>query len=256
MVDLLPCVEVGPEGEADGAVVWLHGLGASGHDFEDVVPMLRLPRVRFVFPHAPRRGVTINGGLIMPAWYDILRFSDAAGSERADQVRESAELVEALLARERERGVPSARTVLAGFSQGGAMALYTGVRHAHPLAGIMVLSGYEVLPSERPAELGRRVDAACSSRTARTTRWSRSSGGAPRCRPTRRAARPSGASTRWGTRSAWRRSRTSASGCTRLSNSHEKEETSHAETPAGRAAAGDAARRRPRIRRSCGRAPS
>ena len=152
MVDLLPCVEVGPEGEADGAVVWLHGLGASGHDFEDVVPMLRLPRVRFVFPHAPRRGVTINGGLIMPAWYDILRFSDAAGSERADQVRESAEMVEALLERERERGVPSARTVLAGFSQGGAMALYTGVRHAHPLAGIMVLSGYEVLPSERPAE--------------------------------------------------------------------------------------------------------
>jgi phospholipase/carboxylesterase len=152
MAELLPCVEVGPEREADGAIVWLHGLGASGHDFEDIVPMLRLPRVRFVFPHAPRRGVTINGGLIMPAWYDILRFSDAAGSERADQVRESAEMVEALLARERERGVPSDRTVLAGFSQGGALALYTGVRHAHPLAGIMILSGYEVLASERPAE--------------------------------------------------------------------------------------------------------
>jgi phospholipase/carboxylesterase len=151
MAELLPCVEVGPENGADAAIVWLHGLGASGHDFEDVVPMLRLPRARFVFPHAPRRGVTINGGLIMPAWYDILRFSDAAGSERADQVRESAEMVEALLARERERGVPSEKIALAGFSQGGAMALYAGVRHAHPLAGIMVLSGYEVLPSERPS---------------------------------------------------------------------------------------------------------
>jgi phospholipase/carboxylesterase len=150
MTELLPCVEVGPADGADASIVWLHGLGASGHDFEDIVPMLRLPRARFVFPHAPRRGVTINGGLIMPAWYDILRFSDAAGSERADQVRESAEMVEALLARERERGVPSERTVLAGFSQGGAMALYTGVRHAHPLAGIMVLSGYEVMPAERP----------------------------------------------------------------------------------------------------------
>lgn len=149
MAELLPCVQVGPDGSVDGAVVWLHGLGASGHDFEDIVPLLRLPRVRFVFPHAPRRGVTINGGVVMPAWYDILRFSDAAGSERADQVRESAEMVEALLARERERGVPSDKTVLAGFSQGAAMALYTGARHAHPLAGIMVLSGYEVLPTER-----------------------------------------------------------------------------------------------------------
>lgn len=159
MAELLPCVEVGPAEGAEGAVVWLHGLGASGHDFEDVVPMLRLPRVRFVFPHAPRRGVTINGGLIMPAWYDILRFSDAAGSERADQVRESAEMVEALLARERERGVPSERTVLAGFSQGGAMALYAGTRHAHPLAGIMVLSGYEVLSSERQIAPGNAATA-------------------------------------------------------------------------------------------------
>lgn len=149
MADLLPCVEIGPE-DADASIVWLHGLGASGHDFEDIVPLLRLPRARFVFPHAPRLAVTINGGLIMPAWYDILRFSDAAGSERADQVRESAEMVEALLARERDRGVTSARTVLAGFSQGGAMALYTGVRHPHALGGIMVLSGYEVLPAERP----------------------------------------------------------------------------------------------------------
>jgi phospholipase/carboxylesterase len=137
-------VEVGPE-QADGAVVWLHGLGASGHDFEDVVPLLRLPEVRFVFPHAPVHAVTINGGLLMPAWYDILHLG--GGGERADHVRESVRHVEALIAREQERGVAASRTVLAGFSQGAAIALFTGLRHAEPLAGIMVLSGYEVLPA-------------------------------------------------------------------------------------------------------------
>jgi phospholipase/carboxylesterase len=125
-------------------VVWLHGLGASGHDFEDVVPLLRLPDVRFVFPHAPTHAVTINGGLLMPAWYDILHLG--GGGERAEHVRESANHVEALLAREQERGVPAARTVLAGFSQGGAIALFAGLRYTQPLLGIMVLSGYEVLP--------------------------------------------------------------------------------------------------------------
>ena len=152
MADLLRCVEVGPETDAEGAVVWLHGLGASGHDFEDIVPMLRLPRVRFVFPHAPQHAVTINGGLLMPAWYDIVSLMGPTGGEREAHVRESAELVEALLARERERGVPSERTVLAGFSQGAAMALFAGTRHAHPLAGLMMLSGYEVLPATREAE--------------------------------------------------------------------------------------------------------
>ena len=125
-------------------MVWLHGLGASGHDFEDVVPLLRLPDVRFVFPHAPVHAVTINGGLLMPAWYDILHLG--GGGERAEHVRESTGHVEALLAREQERGVPAARTVLAGFSQGGAIALFAGLRYAQPLLGIMVLSGYEVLP--------------------------------------------------------------------------------------------------------------
>jgi phospholipase/carboxylesterase len=152
MAELLPCVEVGPDTDAEGSVVWLHGLGASGHDFEDIVPLLRLPRVRFVFPHAPQHAVTINGGLLMPAWYDIVSLMGPTGGEREAHVRESAELVEALLARERERGVPSARTVLAGFSQGAAMALFAGTRHAHPLAGLMMLSGYEVLPGTRVAE--------------------------------------------------------------------------------------------------------
>lgn len=126
-------------------MVWLHGLGASGHDFEEVVPRLDLPNVRFVFPHAPQRPVTINSGLVMPAWYDITSLGSPGGGEDPADVRESAALVEALLAREESRGVPSSRTLLAGFSQGGALALFTGVRYAKPLLGIMVLSGYEIL---------------------------------------------------------------------------------------------------------------
>jgi len=149
---LLPCVEVGPTGAVDGAVVWMHGLGASGHDFEELVPLLRLPRVRFVFPHAPQRAVTINMGLIMPAWYDI-RSLTSPREEDERGIRESQGLIEALVTRELERGVPAARIVLAGFSQGGAMALFTGLRHAEALAGVMVLSGYEVLPQTRSAEL-------------------------------------------------------------------------------------------------------
>jgi phospholipase/carboxylesterase len=145
MTELLPCVEINPRGRAIGTVLWLHGLGASGHDFEDIVPMLELEDVRFVFPHAPQRPVTINGGLIMPAWYDILVLGSPKGGEQPRHVRESATLIEALLAREHERGVPASSIVLAGFSQGAALALHVGVRHADQLLGIMVLSGYELL---------------------------------------------------------------------------------------------------------------
>jgi phospholipase/carboxylesterase len=152
MAAVLPCVEVGPRGEADGAVVWLHGLGADGHDFEPVVPMLRLPRVRFVFPNAPLRAVTINGGMVMPAWYDILSLGRGGGGEDEAGVRESAREVSAILAREKQRGVPPERTVLAGFSQGAALALHVGVRHPERLAGILVLSGYEVLAATREGE--------------------------------------------------------------------------------------------------------
>ncbi len=150
-MELLPCVEIGPETGADGVVLWMHGLGASGHDFEDVVPLLRRPRTRFVFPHAPRRPVSINMGLIMPAWYDIRTL----GGPRDDDergIRDSQRHVEALLAREAERGVPPGRVVLAGFSQGGAMALHVGLRYPETLAGIMVLSAYELLPETRAAE--------------------------------------------------------------------------------------------------------
>jgi phospholipase/carboxylesterase len=151
MTEVLPSVEIVGQGEPAGSVIWLHGLGASGHDFEPIVPRLQLPNVRFVFPHAPARGVTINGGLIMPAWYDIFAMA-TEGGEDTDDVRESAAMVEALIAREASRGVPSGRVVLAGFSQGGAVALFTGTRHAQPLGGIMVLSGYEVLARTRDAE--------------------------------------------------------------------------------------------------------
>ena len=132
-------------------MVWLHGLGADGHDFEPIVPWLRMPEVRFVFPHAPLRAVTINGGVVMPAWYDITTLGEDGGEDAAD-VRASAQEVEALLARERQRGVPGGRIVLAGFSQGAAIALYAGVRHRETLAGILVLSGYEVMGTAREAE--------------------------------------------------------------------------------------------------------
>ncbi|MEX0638276.1 MAG: alpha/beta fold hydrolase [Burkholderiales bacterium] len=125
----------------DAAVLWLHGLGADGHDFEPVVPQLRLPpqlRVRFVFPHAPVRPVTLNMGMRMRAWYDILQLG--GGREDEAGIRESQALLEALIARERRRGVAAQRIVLAGFSQGGAIALHTGLRHAERLAGILALS--------------------------------------------------------------------------------------------------------------------
>jgi phospholipase/carboxylesterase len=151
MPALLPCVEVGPRGQAAGSVVWLHGLGANGHDFEPIVPYLELPRVRFVFPHAPLRRVTINGGMEMPAWYDIVALA-RPGGENAEQVREASQQVAALIAREAGRGVASDRIVVAGFSQGAALALHAGTRYTERLAGILVLSGYEVRAATREAE--------------------------------------------------------------------------------------------------------
>ncbi len=153
MPALLQCVEVGPRaGAPTGAVLWLHGLGASGHDFEPVVPMLQQPGLRFVFPHAPQLPVTINGDMVMPAWYDIRTMERTPDRESPADIRASAELVEALLQREKDRGVPAERIVLAGFSQGAAMALHVGMRHAETLAGVMVLSGYQLLTDTFEAE--------------------------------------------------------------------------------------------------------
>ena len=154
MQDLLPAVEIDPASDVRASVVWLHGLGADGHDFAAIVPELRLPAelgVRFVFPHAPSIPVTLNGGMVMPAWYDISeidlqRRHDEAGVRRSDRQ------VRALMAREHERGVPWERIVLAGFSQGGAIALFTGLRHPERLAGVMALSTYMVVSDSFDAE--------------------------------------------------------------------------------------------------------
>ena len=155
--DLLETVqmETGDGETADASVIWLHGLGADGHDFEPIVPHLGLPpslRVRFVFPHARAIPVTLNGGMVMRAWYDV--HADDVARVRHDEpgVRRSARAIEALLAREKERGVPASRIVLCGFSQGGAMALHVGLRHAETLAGIAALSAYLVLPDTLPDE--------------------------------------------------------------------------------------------------------
>ena len=149
----LPCIEIETAPAPDAAVIWLHGLGADGHDFEPIVPELGLPRslaLRFVFPHAPMRPVTINMGMRMRAWYDIKQ--PGGGSEDAAGIRESQALLEALIARERARGIAARRIVLAGFSQGGAIVLQTGLRHAERLAGIMALSTYLPLAASLPAE--------------------------------------------------------------------------------------------------------
>ena len=133
-------IETGPRPAR--SVIWLHGLGADGHDFEPIVPELGLgqvPAVRFVFPHAPRRPVTINGGMPMRAWYDILTL-DRTGPQDEAGIRESAALVERLVERERERGSGYGDIVLAGFSQCGAIALHTALRHKTTLAGVIALS--------------------------------------------------------------------------------------------------------------------
>ena len=154
---LLPCVEIEPRGTAKHAVIWLHGLGASGHDFEPIVPELGLDPdlgVRFLFPHAPKIPVSINMGLVMPAWYDI-RSPDLGSREDEEGILESTEHVRKLVSRENERGIGTERIVLAGFSQGGAIALHAGLRHPERLAGIIALSCYLIrenrLEQERTA---------------------------------------------------------------------------------------------------------
>lgn len=134
-------------------MIWMHGLGADGHDFAPIIPELDLPQtlaVRFVFPHAPMRPVTINAGMVMRAWYDVLELG--GGREDEAGVRASQILVEALIAREKSRGIPADRIVLAGFSQGAVMALQTGLRHPERLAGIMALSCYVPLARTLAAE--------------------------------------------------------------------------------------------------------
>lgn len=140
----LPCEIIDSQTTVTAAVIWLHGLGASGHDFVPIVPRLRVAQdlgIRFVFPHAPEQAVTINQGLVMPAWYDILSLEMEREIDTA-QIQASAQAVQQLIQRERDNGISSSRILLAGFSQGGAVAFEAGLTYDEPLAGIMSLSSY------------------------------------------------------------------------------------------------------------------
>ena len=152
MPDLLDAIEMETGKNPTASIIWLHGLGADGNDFAPIVPELRLPKtaIRFVFPHAPVRPVTINGGMRMRAWYDITDGADRREDERG--VRASQVLIEALIGREKERGTAAGRLVLAGFSQGGAIALHTGLRHLERIAGVMALSTYVPVGEKLSAE--------------------------------------------------------------------------------------------------------
>jgi len=157
MSQALEVIEVETGSAPRAAVIWLHGLGADGHDFEPIVPELGLPAslpVRFIFPNAPQRPVTINMGMRMRAWYDILQMG--GGKEDEAGIRESQSQIETLIAGEVKRGIPHGRIVLAGFSQGGAIVLQTALRQREKLAGAMALSTYlplaRTLATERTAE--------------------------------------------------------------------------------------------------------
>ena len=152
--EVLQAVELQTSPSPAASVIWLHGLGADGYDFVPVVrelELLKTPAARYVFPHAPTRAVTINGGYVMRAWYDILG-NDLVRREDEQGIRESQQQVEALIAREVERGTPRSRIVLAGFSQGGAIALQTGLRQREPLAALLALSTYLPLAAAFDAE--------------------------------------------------------------------------------------------------------
>ena len=151
---LLPAIEIETAPNPDAAIIWMHGLGDDGRGWSEVVPSLGLPRhlaIRFLFPHAPVMPVTINNGMQMRAWYDI-RQANLNDRADIDGVRRSQDFVNALLAREAQRGIAPRRTLLAGFSQGGAIALYAGLRFGQRLAGIVALSTYVIATNRLAAE--------------------------------------------------------------------------------------------------------
>ncbi len=147
-------VIVEPQGEHTSTVIWLHGLGADGHDFEQMLPALGLPTnhgIKFVFPHAPQRPVTINGGMVMRAWYDILEVN-LRKQEDAEGIEASRMLLEGFIKAEREAGIPAKKILLAGFSQGGVVILHAGLRYSESLAGLLALSTYLALPDKLASE--------------------------------------------------------------------------------------------------------
>lgn len=158
MSDLLEAIEIETAPKPAAAIIWMHGLGADGNDFAPVVPELGLgdlPGIRFIFPHAPMMPVTINNGYVMRAWYDVT-YDDLEGTSRKKPdekgVRASHAAIEKLIARENQRGIAARNIVVAGFSQGGAIALQTGLRYPQRLAGVMALSTYLPLADRVPAE--------------------------------------------------------------------------------------------------------
>lgn len=153
--DLLPAIEVETTEAPRFSVIWMHGLGADGSDFEPVVPELGLagcPGIRFIFPHAPHMPVTCNGGYVMRAWYDIVSLDSTSRTVDEAGIIRSRQAIRNLIARENQRGVPCARIFLAGFSQGGAVAYTTALTHPEPLAGVIALSTYIPTPLLLEAE--------------------------------------------------------------------------------------------------------
>jgi phospholipase/carboxylesterase len=150
----IDALEINPDSAPQASIIWLHGLGADGNDFAPLIPQLGIVdplAVRVVLPHAPRRAVTINNGMVMRAWYDISA-ADFRAFEDEPGIHDSARLLGALIQREIEHGVPAERILLAGFSQGGAVVLHTGLRYPQRLGGILVLSAYLPLAASLPAE--------------------------------------------------------------------------------------------------------
>jgi phospholipase/carboxylesterase len=150
----LPCIEIETAPNPSASIIWLHGLGADGNDFVPIIPQLNLsecPAIRFVFPSAPSMPVTVNGGYVMPAWYDITG-RDSKDREDIDGIHQSARVISELIEQEASRGVAYEKIVLAGFSQGCAISLQVGLRFPHALAGIMALSGYLPLAESLPLE--------------------------------------------------------------------------------------------------------
>lgn len=144
---MLETLELCSTDEVDASVIWLHGLGADGYDFEPVVATLDLPKVRFILPHAPYRAVTINNGYEMRAWYDLHGLTLDSQQDEIG-IRQSQAEIETLISTEKAKGIPANRIVLAGFSQGGAIALHTALRHEEPLAGVLALSTYLPLKTQ------------------------------------------------------------------------------------------------------------
>jgi phospholipase/carboxylesterase len=141
--------EINPE--INASVIWLHGLGADGHDFEPIVQKLNIPNVRFILPHAPEMAVTRNSGYIMPAWYDLYGVTGGSKEDEAGIIT-SQHYIDSLIKKELDRGVPAERIVLAGFSQGGAIALHSGLRYPQRLGGILALSTYLPLKTKLASE--------------------------------------------------------------------------------------------------------